>query len=212
MEKHISWVEAEEKELEKKVLSEYSRDEIRKHLEYLTTLIRRAGTEDELKAANYIKARLDEYGVDSEIYEFDAYISLPGEATLELLSPVQKSFPCLSGVFITPTPPEGLEAELIYLGERGNEEMDVRGKVVLLIGTRESRNEAARLAREKGAAAQVHVTPGKTRTFIAVQPRIGEVLLRRPSIRISVHLSFPCAMRMGSICWNWQKKALSSSG
>ena len=82
MEKHISWVEAEEKEFEKKVLSEYSRDEIRKHLEYLTTLIRRAGTEDELKAAKYIKARLDEYGVESEIYEFDAYISLPGKATL----------------------------------------------------------------------------------------------------------------------------------
>ncbi len=174
MEKQFSWVEAEEKEFEKKVLSEYSRDEIRKHLEYLSTLIRRAGTEDELKAAKYIKARLDEYGVESEIYEFDAYISLPGEASLEVLSPVQKSFPCLSGVFIIPTPPEGLEAELIYLGEeveKNDEEVDVRGKVVLIIGSRESRNDAARIAREKGAAAQVHVTPGKTQAMIVVQPR-----------------------------------------
>ena len=175
MEKHISWVEAEEKEFEKKVLSEYSRDEIRKHLEYLSTLIRRAGTEDELKAAKYIKARLDEYGVESEIYEFDAYISLPGEAALEIISPVKKSLSCLAGVFITPTPPGGLEAELIYLGEeveKNDEEVDVRGKVVLITGSRESRSEATRLARENGAAAQVHVTPGKTRTFIAVQPRI----------------------------------------
>ncbi len=174
MEKHIAWVGAEEKELEKKVLSEYSQDEIRKHLEYLTTLIRRAGTEDEFKAAKYIKSRLDEYGVESDIYEFDAYISLPGEATLELLSPVQKSFPCLPGVFITPTVPEGLEAELIYLGEgldKNDEGVDVKGKVVLIAGGKESRSDATRLAREKGAAAQIHITPGRTRAIIAIQPR-----------------------------------------
>jgi hypothetical protein len=58
MEKQISWVENKEKELEKKVLAEYSSDEVRKHLEYLTTLIRRAGTDDELKAAKYIKSKL----------------------------------------------------------------------------------------------------------------------------------------------------------
>ncbi len=174
MEKHISWADAEEKELEERVLSEYSTDEIRKHLEYLAALTRRASTEDELKAAKYIKGRLDEYGVDSEIYEFDAYISLPGEASLEVLSPVQKSFPCFPGAFITPTPPEGLEAELIHIGdkrEKNYEEVDVKGKAVLIASDRESRGEATRLARENGAAAQIHVTPGKTRTFIAVQPR-----------------------------------------
>ncbi len=174
MEKHVSWTETEEKELEKKVLAEYSRDELRKHLEYLTTLIRRAGTEDELKAAKYIKARLDEYGVESEIHEFDAYISLPGEAALEILSPVQKSFACLSGVFINPTHREGLEGELIHMGEgrkKGYEAPDVKGKVVLIAGDRESRSEATRLAREMGAAAQIHVTPGKTRAMIAIQPR-----------------------------------------
>ncbi len=174
METHISWIESEEKEFEKKVLAEYSRDEIRKHLEHLTSLIRRAGTEDELKAANYIKARLDEYGVESEIYEFEAYISLPGEAALEILSPVRKSFPCLSGVFINPTPLEGLEGELIQMGEgkeKKYEGLDVKGKVVLIAGDRESRSEATRLAREKGAAAQIHVTPGKTRAIIAIQPR-----------------------------------------
>lgn len=174
MDKQISWVEPEEKELEKKVWSEYSRDEIRKHLEYLSTLIRRAGTEDELKAAKYIKARLDDYGVESEIHEFDAYVSLPGEATLEVLSPVQKSFPCMPGVFITPTPPEGLEGELIYMGEgmeKEYDEVDVKDKVVLIAGGREGRSEATRLALKKGAAAQIHVTPGKTRALIAIQPR-----------------------------------------
>ena len=55
MEKHITWLEDKEKKLEKKVLAEYSLDEIQKHLTYLITLTRIAGTEDELKAAKYIK-------------------------------------------------------------------------------------------------------------------------------------------------------------
>ncbi|MFB3887414.1 MAG: M28 family peptidase [Thermodesulfobacteriota bacterium] len=174
MENHISWLDVEEKELEKKVLAEYSKDEIGKHLEYLAGLTRRAGTEDEQKAAKYIQSRLDEYGVESEIYEFDAYVSLPGEASLEVLSPVRKSLASLSGVFITPTPPEGLEAELVCLGERieeRSEEPDLSGKIVLIAAGREGRVEATRLARKKGAAGQIHITPGKTRAMIAIQPR-----------------------------------------
>ena len=56
MGKHIAWLDEKEKRLEKKVLAEYSSDEVRKHLDYLTTLTRIAGTEDERKAANYIKS------------------------------------------------------------------------------------------------------------------------------------------------------------
>lgn len=166
MERHISWLEAEEKELEKKVLAEYSSDEVRKHLEYLTTLTRRAGTEDELKAAKYIKGKLEEYGINGEIYEFDAYISYPGEAELEILSPVHKSFPCLPRTFIPPTPPNGMEAELISISGRGLEEdyqgIDARGKIVLAeLGYREARLDTVRIAEERGASAQIHVI-GKT--------------------------------------------------
>ncbi len=109
MEKHISWLDAKEKELEKKVLAAYSRDQVKKHLEFLTTLTRRPGTEDELKAAQYIKGKLDEYGIDGEIYEFDAYVGHVGEAKLDILSPVQNSFPCEPRVFTAPTPPDGIE-------------------------------------------------------------------------------------------------------
>jgi len=63
MEKHLSWLTDKEKELEKTIFAEYSSGEVRRHLEYLTTLTRMAGTEDELKAAKYIKSRLEEYGL-----------------------------------------------------------------------------------------------------------------------------------------------------
>jgi hypothetical protein len=175
MEKHISWRDPEERALEEKITAEYSDDEVRKHLEYLTTLTRRAGTGDELKAASYIKGKLDEYGVDSEIYEIDAYISHPGMAELEVLSPLQKSLPCLPRIFITPTPPEGIEAELISVGkgsEKDYQGVDITGKIVLVEpGAREGRVEAAQKAEERGAVAQIQITRGKNRAINFGQTR-----------------------------------------
>lgn len=175
MEKRISWLDTEEGELERKVVAEYSGDEVRKHLEYLTTLMRMAGTDDELRAAHYIKGKLDEYGVDSEIYECDAYISHPGKAELEIRSPLQKSLSCLPRIFITPTPPEGIEAELISVGKGSEKDyrgVDVIGKIVLVEpGAREGRVEAAQKAEERGAVAQIHITRGKHRAINFGQTR-----------------------------------------
>ena len=117
MGKYISWLKVEE-ELEKKVFAEYSSEKVRKHLEYLATLTRYAGTDDELEAAKYIKEKLDEYGVEGKIYEVDdAYISYPGKAELEIISPVNRYFHCLTHAFAASTPQEGIEAELISLGK-----------------------------------------------------------------------------------------------
>lgn len=174
MKRNVSWFGVQENELEEQVLSDYSEEAVRKHLEYLSTFPRRAGTEGELKAAKYIKSRLDEFGVEAEIHEFDAFLSLPGEAALEVLSPIKKSFACLPGVFIAPTAAEGLEAELVYLEEKGegyDEKKDIQNKIVLIAGTKESRGKAIRLAEEKKAIAQVHVTPGKTKAISVRQPR-----------------------------------------
>ena len=168
MEKHICWLEQEEKELENIVLAEYSHDEVRRHLEYLAALTRRPGTDDELKAANYIKERLDEYGIDGKIYEFDAYIGQVGASTLDILSPLAISFPCEPRGFTAATPPAGLEGELLYLG-KGREEdyqgVDVTGKIVLIQpgGLASARMPASQRAEAKGAIAQIHIATGKSR-------------------------------------------------
>jgi hypothetical protein len=168
MEKHISWLDAKEKELEKKVFAAFSRDRVRKHLEFLTTLTRRPGTEDELKAAQYIKGKLDEYGIDGRIYEFDAYIGHVGDAKLDILSPAQKSFPSEPRVFTAPTPPGGIEGEIISLGRGLPEDyqgVDVKGKIVLIEpgGLAGARMPASQLAEAKGAVAQIHIADGKSR-------------------------------------------------
>ncbi len=168
MEKHIAWAAPEEKELEKKVLAEYSREEVRRHLEFFSSLTRRPGTDDELQAARYIKSKLDEYGVANAVYEFDAYVGQVGDATLEVLSPVKLSFPCEPRSFTAPTPPEGITGELLWLG-KGREEdyqgVDVRGKIALIQpgGLARDRMPASQRAEAKGAVAQIHAGTGKTR-------------------------------------------------
>ncbi len=175
MERHIAWLETKEKKLEENVLANYSIDRVRSHLEFLTTLTRRAGTEDELKAAKYIKGKLEEYGVDSEVYEFDAYIGHPGEAGLEILSPVQRSFPCLSRTFVPATPAAGVEGEVLFLGKGLEEDyrgVDATGKIVMVRPKGlEGRLETARVAQEKGALAQIHISSGKPQTISMGQIR-----------------------------------------
>ncbi|MFC1817146.1 M28 family peptidase, partial [Thermodesulfobacteriota bacterium] len=163
MDKHVYWLEKKEKELEKKVLTEYSTEEVRKHLEYLATLIRHAGTDDELKAATYIMEKLDEFGIKAKLFEIDdAYISYPGKAEFEIFSPLQKSFPCLTHSFSASTPPDGIEAELIWLGKGSEEDyqdVDAKGKIVLVEpGRAAAQVEAAEIAEKNEAVAQIHIS------------------------------------------------------
>ncbi|MFB3883809.1 MAG: M28 family peptidase [Thermodesulfobacteriota bacterium] len=177
MEKRLFRITAEEKKLEKEVLAEYSRGNVENHIEYLVTLTRRAGTEDELKAARYIRDRLEEYGVEAVIHEVDAYISQPGDGEFEVRSPVLRTIPCLPRTFIPPTPPDGIEAEIIPISGNGLEDdyqgVDVSGKIVLLVAPpyRSGRAETVSIAHQKGAVAQIQVTPGKTRAINLGQVR-----------------------------------------
>jgi len=169
MEKHIGWLNQEEDHLEKTVLSEYSSSNVRKHLAYLTTLTRMAGTDDERKAAEYIKGELDEYAIEADIHEFEAYISHPGRAELEILFPVQKILICLAHGFIASTPLEGLEAELIPVGKGSAEDLQAsitKGKIVLVEEQGQFRSaEIARNAEESGALGQIFIARGRPRSI-----------------------------------------------
>ena len=175
MARHISWVDEKEKRLEMKILAEYSSDDVRKHLEYLASLTRIAGSEDERKAANYIKGELEAFGLEAKIHEFDGYVSYPGEATLEILSPVEQSFRCLSLAFMASTPAEGIEAELIYAGggdEKDFRGLNVKGKIVVIGPVRkEAHGDIARTAEKCGAAGQIYVNRGSPRAIDIAQLR-----------------------------------------
>lgn len=160
--------------LEQALRDEVSAERLKAHLEVFSRLFRDSGTEDERRAAEYIAERMREYGVATEILEFDGYISWPREGTLTVFDDKggAQQIPVRTRSFGASTPPEGIEAELVFIpfNKPANGEMifshravagdytgrDVRGKIVL---TADGGPDGVRRAQERGALAHIHIWP-----------------------------------------------------
>lgn len=150
----------------------WTTDEPLRNLEELCDVIgsRWAGSESERRAGEFLKAKLEGYGLRNvrlEPVPFGAWTR--GHATLELTSPIAKAFSCLA----LPYSPAGdVEAELIDAGNGEREDFDrlgdaVRGKVVIAAaetnaaGTRSKklahRTDKLRFAVDAGAAGMIFV-------------------------------------------------------
>jgi Iap family predicted aminopeptidase len=156
---------------EKKFLSGIDIDETWSHVEHLSTLDKTSGTEGEMKAHEYVREKLEEYGVKYEAIEIDSLISHPKEASLRVVSPETMEVECITHSFSKPTPEEGIEAEMIYvpvspsslftgLGDLVDQykESDVEGKVTLMYGV--ASPAVVWAAQQAGAIAQIHVCGG----------------------------------------------------
>ncbi len=156
---------------EKKFLSGIDINETWSHVEYLSTLDKTSGTEGETKAHEYIREKLDEYGVKYEAIEIDSLISHPKEASLRVVSPKSLDVECITHSFSKATPEQGIEAEMIYvpvspsslftgLGDLVDQykESDVEGKITLMYGI--ASPAVVWAAQQAGAIAQIHICGG----------------------------------------------------
>jgi aminopeptidase YwaD len=114
----------------------WTTDEPYRNLEEFTDVIgsRWAGSESEHQGGEWLKAKLESYGLENvrlEPVKFGAWTR--GHATLDLLSPVAKSFSCIA----LPYSQTGdIEAELIDMGNGEEEDYErvgeaVKGKIVI---------------------------------------------------------------------------------
>ncbi len=156
---------------EEKLLSDLDIDETWGHVEHLTTLDKTSATRGEREAHEYVRAKLDDYGVPYNTYEIDALISHPKEASLKVTSPTPMEVECITHAFSKSTPEEGMEAEMVFvpispsslftgLGDlvEDYKRSGVEGKVTLMFGIASPAVVwAAQLA---GAIAQVHICGG----------------------------------------------------
>lgn len=161
-------------EVERRLREAVSAERLQRHLERFSTLFRDSGSEDELRAAEYVAEQVSAAGAKVKILTFDSLISWPLEATLVVTYPDGRSeeIPARPRSFGGVTPPEGIEAELVFIpfqkpgqGEMifthravagDYEERDVRGKIVL---TADGGPDGIRRAEERGALAHVHIWP-----------------------------------------------------
>jgi Iap family predicted aminopeptidase len=92
------------------------------------------GTVGERKAAEFIKSKLEEYGLSNVHFEPIEYVGWErGNTTLELISPIQKQIECIS---LPHSPPVNMEGNVVDLGDGKPEEFDARadeiaGNIVL---------------------------------------------------------------------------------
>lgn len=147
--------------LEAEILQDVSKELLWESIQYLAAFDKTSGTEGEKRAFDYIMEKLTEYGVETEIIEFESLLSHPGEASLTLLTPEQKVFKARPPAFSQTTPPDGISGPLVYLGS-GSEETfkkeDVSGKIVMADGL--ASPDLAWRAQQAGAAALIAANPG----------------------------------------------------
>ena len=154
-------------DLLKKMLDELDVQKSVEHIKWLTnnTPNRLSGGGQDLKAAEYICKRMESYGLESNILDFEAYNSHPGRSEVTVVYPENvtlKSLPC---GHIKSTPVGGTEFEVVYLGSGGEEDYigkEVAGKAVLVeVSYAPATPEKAMLASEHGAAAMICMNWGK---------------------------------------------------
>lgn len=157
---------------EEKLRKAISARRMQAHVKRFSTLYRETGGPDERAAVDYIAETLRKDGIAVEIHEFPGFVSLPREASLDVLVPDPGSIPCRPRSFGASTPPDGLEGELVFAGsleedrtkmifartgeEHDYEGIDAAGKIVL--GTAGGPDGVKRAA-DHGAIAYIHMWP-----------------------------------------------------
>jgi hypothetical protein len=118
-------------------VNQVSRENLMEHTRTITRWKRHAGTPEELEAARYMEAELARMGYTTRMILHDAYISVPGEATLQVTEPQSKKIECITHSFALSTPAEGLAGELVYAEQGSAGELaaaGAAGKIALVDG------------------------------------------------------------------------------
>ncbi len=159
-------------DLVKSMLGEVNAESAMRHVRWLTenTPRRFSGTGDDRRAAEYVRERLSDYGLEAGIEAFPTYNSTPLFSELKVLGPerlVVESLPC---AHIMSTTEAGFSAELVDVGAGSEEEYrdkDVRGKAVLVqVSYAPPTPEKARIAAARGAVALICMNWGRDQQVI----------------------------------------------
>jgi hypothetical protein len=105
---------------------------LQRHLEWFSRVPRDTGGEGEDRAAAYLAAELEAAGVPVVVHEFDAYLSYPREASLNVVAPDTREFRSVTHSFARSTGPDGVLGTLVHV--EGGRFDDARGQIALVDG------------------------------------------------------------------------------
>ena len=166
-----------------------------RHVEAFSRWTKHAGTPGELESLRYVERELASYGYAVELLSHDAYISLPGPARIDALG---ATLPCTTHSFSRASPAEGLEAELVYLGEDSRR---APGAIALFDGI--ASPAATVRARELGCVGQIHVSPHEHVHDMCISPVWGspsDAELDRLPSTVAVTVALADGERLKAAC------------
>ena len=114
------------------ILDSVDQDRLSAHLDWCAGVRRDTGGPGEAAMVEYIVDTLAADGIDATVHEFDAYLSYPRHAVIEVLEPVRKTIRCVTHSFATSTGPDGLTGSLRFLPDKNMK--DGAGRVSLVDG------------------------------------------------------------------------------
>jgi hypothetical protein len=114
-------------EAETQLLNDVSRERLWRDTQVLGSSYRASGSEEERAAVKYIVDQLTEAGIESKVYELDAFISYHKSARCQVLAPEEFEIPCVARAY-TESVPNGIELEVVVAGEYDG---DLSDKAVL---------------------------------------------------------------------------------
>ena len=141
------------------IAKEVDADLLWKHMEALCQWERYTGTEGENAAVAYIERQMTALGIPVTVHEYDAYISIPGPASLDILGEGGQRIPGITAVFGASTGEAGVTGDAVHVGEaEGPGEASIAGRIVV---AERMMSPARFFAFERaGAIAQVYVNKG----------------------------------------------------
>lgn len=148
-----------------------SGSEMMDNLREIARWVKLSGTPEELENVRFLQSRMDAYGYDTEILMHDAYISLPGNASVEVDG---KALEAITHSFSLPSSGGGLRGVPVYLGsgtEVDFEGQDLASKIVLLDGM--ATPATVQRAAHAGAAGQLYISHHEHRHEMCISPVWG---------------------------------------
>jgi len=114
------------------ILDTVDQDRLSKHLDWCAGVRRDTGGPGEEAMVRYIVDTLAADGLDATVHEFDAFLSYPRQAVIEIVEPVSKTIRCVTHSFATSTGAKGLTGSLRFLPDKNMK--DGAGRISLVDG------------------------------------------------------------------------------
>ena len=99
--------------------------------------VRLSGSAAEAEAFDYLAQKCTEHGLSVTRHDPTCYVSLPGAASLAVVTPEAREIACITHSFSRATPPRGLVGAVVDAGDGTDADyarVDVRGKIALVQG------------------------------------------------------------------------------